>query len=70
MIELDVPARTLTLHVGDAELRRRRASWSPPPMPRTGYAWLYTQHVLQADQGADFGFLRGTRGHDIPRDSH
>jgi dihydroxy-acid dehydratase len=69
-IELDVPARTLTLHVGDAELRRRRASWSPPPMPRTGYAWLYTQHVLQADQGADFGFLRGTRGHDIPRDSH
>jgi dihydroxy-acid dehydratase len=70
MIELDVPARTLTLDVDDAELQRRRAAWSPPPMPPTGYAWLYTQHVLQADQGADFGFLRGIRGHDVPRDSH
>jgi dihydroxy-acid dehydratase len=70
MIALDVPARTLTLEVGDGELRRRRASWSPPPMPSSGYAWLYTQHVLQADQGADFGFLRGIRGHGVPRDSH
>lgn len=70
VIELDVPARTLTLQVPDGELERRRASWSPPPMPQSGYAWLYTQHVLQADQGADFGFLRGRRGHDVPRDSH
>jgi dihydroxy-acid dehydratase len=70
VIALDVPGRTLTLDVGDDELERRRASWTPPPMPRTGYAWLYTQHVLQADQGADFGFLVGSRGHDVPRDSH
>jgi dihydroxy-acid dehydratase len=70
MISLDVPARTLTLEVSDEELDRRRAAWSPPPMPESGYAWLYTQHVLQADQGADFGFLRGRRGHEVPRDSH
>jgi dihydroxy-acid dehydratase len=70
MIRLDVPGRTLTLEVPDDELARRRAAWSPPPMPESGYAWLYTQHVLQADQGADFGFLRGRRGHDVPRDSH
>jgi dihydroxy-acid dehydratase len=70
MIHLDVPGRTLTLEVPDDELERRRAAWSPPPMPESGYAWLYTQHVLQADQGADFGFLRGRRGHDVPRDSH
>ena len=70
MIRLDVPGRTVTLEVPDAELERRRAAWSPPPMPASGYAWLYTQHVLQADQGADFGFLRGIRGHDVPRDSH
>jgi len=70
VIRLDVPARTLTLEVGDDELARRRADWSPPFMPESGYAWLYTQHVLQADQGADFGFLRGRRGHSIPRDSH
>jgi dihydroxy-acid dehydratase len=70
VIRLDVPARTLTLEVAGDELQRRRAAWSPPPMPESGYAWLYTQHVLQADQGADFGFLRGRRGHDVPRDSH
>jgi dihydroxy-acid dehydratase len=70
MIRLDVPGRTVTLEVPDDELERRRAGWTPPPMPASGYAWLYTQHVLQADQGADFGFLRGIRGHDVPRDSH
>ena len=29
-IELDVPARTLTLDVSDDELARRRAEWRPP----------------------------------------
>ncbi|TVT54775.1 dihydroxy-acid dehydratase [Amycolatopsis rhizosphaerae] len=70
-ITLDVPARTLTLEVGDAELDRRRAAWRPPRPPAdSGYTWLYTEHVLQADQGADFDFLRGHRGHAVPRDSH
>jgi dihydroxy-acid dehydratase len=70
-ITLDVPARTLTLEVDDAELERRRAEWQPPESPySSGYAWLYTHHVLQADEGADFDFLRGSRGHAVPRDSH
>ena len=29
-IELDVPARALTLEVGEEELARRRAAWRPP----------------------------------------
>jgi dihydroxy-acid dehydratase len=70
-ITLDVPSRTLTLEVDAAELERRRADWSAPdPEHTSGYAWLYTQHVLQADQGADFDFLQGSRGHAVPRDSH
>ncbi len=70
-ITLDVPARTLTLEVDDSELERRRAAWTPPePRSRSGYTWLYTEHVLGADLGADFDFLRGPRGHDVPRDSH
>ncbi|MGP3974088.1 IlvD/Edd family dehydratase [Streptomyces sp. 8N114] len=70
-VVLDVPNRTLRLHVDDAELERRRAAWKPPaPQHTSGYAWLYTQHVQQADQGADFDFLRGFRGYDVPRDSH
>ena len=58
-IELDVPGRRLELHVADAELSRRRAEWRPPERAYTrGYGWLYLQHVLQADQGCDFDFLR------------
>ncbi|WP_328370706.1 dihydroxy-acid dehydratase [Streptomyces sp. NBC_00445] len=70
-IVLDVPNRTLRLDVADAELQRRRELWqTPAPRYTSGYTWLYTQHVGQADEGADFGFLRGSRGHEVPRDSH
>ncbi|MDQ0377040.1 IlvD/Edd family dehydratase [Amycolatopsis thermophila] len=71
LITLDVAARTLNVEVSDEELAARRAAWQAPPAPYTsGYTWLYTQHVLQADEGADFDFLRGRRGHAVPRDSH
>ncbi|SDS48155.1 IlvD/Edd family dehydratase [Jiangella sp. DSM 45060] len=70
-VTLDVAARTLTLDVDDDELDRRRAAWKPPaPAHATGYGWLYTQHVLQADHGADFDFLVGSRGAAVPRESH
>ncbi|MCX4817894.1 dihydroxy-acid dehydratase [Streptomyces sp. NBC_01239] len=70
-VVLDVPHRTLRLDVDDAELTRRRHAWKPPAERHlSGYSWLYTQNVEQADQGADFGFLRGSRGHEVPRDSH
>jgi dihydroxy-acid dehydratase len=70
-IELDVPARTLTLQVDDDELARRRADWAPPCSPhRRGYARLYVEHVLQADQGADLDFLVGASGAGVPRHNH
>jgi dihydroxy-acid dehydratase len=61
IIELDVPARRLTLRVPDEELARRRAAWKPrePQYPR-GFGRLYSQHVMQADRGCDFDFLEGT----------
>jgi dihydroxy-acid dehydratase len=71
IIQLDVEARVLQLEVSDEELARRRASWKPPaPLPSGGYVQLYVKHVQQADKGADLDFLRGSRGHGIPRDSH
>jgi L-arabonate dehydrase len=71
MIELDVEARRLQLEVSDEELAKRRAAWTPPaPTPDGGYVRLYVKHVQQADKGADLDFLRGCRGHGIPRDSH
>ncbi len=60
-IELDVAARRLQLLVDDAELSRRRAEWQPPvTQHRRGYPRLYIDHVLQADEGCDFDFLRPT----------
>ncbi|PWC37264.1 L-arabinonate dehydratase [Azospirillum sp. TSO22-1] len=70
-IELDVEARTLHLHVSDAELERRRKDWTPPePAMKGGYQSLYVEHVMQADKGADFDFLVGCRGAAVPRESH
>jgi dihydroxy-acid dehydratase len=70
-ISLDVPARTLMLELADDELERRRLEWAPPSSPyRRGYAQLYTEHVLQADQGADLDFLVGSSGCAVPRHNH
>ena len=70
-ITLDVPARTLTLEVSDAELAGRRAAWQPPaPHASRGWTRLYCEHVLQADDGADLDFLVGASGHEVPRESH
>jgi len=70
-IELDVDARRLHLDVPEEELERRRAEWNAPKSPHeSGYVQMYVRHVQQADQGADLDFLRGCRGHAIPRESH
>ena len=61
LIELDVPARKLTLQVSAEEMARRRAGWKQPESPyQRGWTALYTRHVTQADKGCDFDFLEGT----------
>ncbi len=70
-VELDVEGRRLHLDVSDEELARRRAEWTPPAARHeSGYVQMYVRHVEQADKGADFDFLRGCRGHAVPRESH
>jgi dihydroxy-acid dehydratase len=60
VIELDVDARKLHLHVSDDELARRRAAWkAPQPKFTRGFGALYQSHITQADQGCDFDFLEG-----------
>lgn len=59
-IELNVPARTLTWHVSEAEIARRRAAYMPPENKWSrGYQQLFGQHVTQANEGCDFDFLHG-----------
>ncbi len=61
VIEVDVAARRIHLHVADDELAKRRAAWTPPP-PRyeRGYGAMFSAHIGQADEGCDFDFLAGT----------
>jgi dihydroxy-acid dehydratase len=58
LIRLSVRERRLDLEVSAAELAQRKAQWQPPPLPRRGYQRLYAEHVLQAEDGCDFDFLR------------
>lgn len=70
-IELDVPARRLHLELPEAEIAARLKEWRPPvEAPAGGYARLFHSHVQGADTGADFDFLKGCRGKEVPRDSH
>jgi dihydroxy-acid dehydratase len=59
-IALSVAQRRIDLMVDAAELARRRSAWMPPVFPSRGYQRLYADHVLQAEHGCDFDFLKGT----------
>ncbi len=58
-VRLSVKNRSIDLLVDDKELAARRKAWKPPvETPARGYAKLYMDHVLQAEHGCDFDFLR------------
>jgi len=76
-IELDCEAGRLHLDIGDEELEHRLRELDPTTAPGVtgqlgtgGYARLYVDHVLQADEGCDLDFLVGKRGAAVPRHSH
>jgi len=70
LITVDVPARRIHLEVSDAELAARRAAWQPPPRRyERGYGWIYSQHILQANDGCDFDFLETGFGAPVPEPS-
>ena len=58
-IRLSVKHRRIDLAVDDAELKHRVAAAKPAAEPpERGYARLYAQEILGADQGCDFAFLK------------
>jgi dihydroxy-acid dehydratase len=58
-IRLSVKERRIDVKVEDTELNARAAALKPArDAPPRGYAKLYAQEILGADQGCDFAFLR------------
>jgi dihydroxy-acid dehydratase len=60
-IRISVKNKTIDLLVDEAELKARAAAnpFVAAQKPTRGYAKLYADQVLGADEGCDFGFLRG-----------
>jgi dihydroxy-acid dehydratase len=58
-IRLSVKERRIDLVLEDAELKRRAAAAKPAlDSPTRGYAKLYAQEILGAEEGCDFAFLK------------
>ncbi|UBM60155.1 dihydroxy-acid dehydratase [Marinilongibacter aquaticus] len=71
IIECDVQAKKIHLHVSDEELAERRKNWQPEDLGfDRGYIKLYIDTVNQAHEGADMDFLPGCSGHVVNRESH
>ena len=66
-IRIDIACGRLDLLVSPPELacRRQAAARRPARRYNSGYSRLYTQHVMQANEGCDFDFASQTPG-DIP----
>jgi dihydroxy-acid dehydratase len=57
-IRLSVKQRSIALLVEDAELKKRAAAApAKEKIPERGYAKLFAEQILGADQGCDFKFL-------------
>ena len=72
-IAFDGPNRTLDLLVSEVELIQRRHDWEAARQPSKydrGWYKLYIDTVLQADTGADLGFLVGKSSSEVTRESH
>ena len=68
-IVLDVEAQRLDLDVPAEEIARRLERLGPPePKYRRGYGAMYLEHVLGADEGCDFDFLRARPGEPAERE--
>ena len=68
MIAIDAAANSITLEISDEELARRKSEWTPAAPPASGFERLFSDQILQADEGCDFEFLKGQRGASVARD--
>jgi dihydroxy-acid dehydratase len=58
LITVDVANRSIHMEVSDEELARRRAAWKLPARRyQRGYGYMFSRHILQANEGCDFDYL-------------
>ncbi len=57
LIELNTATRELNLLLDAQELARRASEHVPPPRAERGWAALFAERVLQADEGVDLDFM-------------
>jgi dihydroxy-acid dehydratase len=70
-IALDVEGRRLDLLVSDDVIQARLEGRPPRARPYSrGYGAMYLDHVLSADQGCDFDFLRKVPGEPAEQEPH
>jgi dihydroxy-acid dehydratase len=63
IVRLDLPNRSLDMLVSEEEIEARRKALVPPePRFERGWGWMFSKHVLQADEGCDFDFLKSDFG--------
>ncbi|WP_275791569.1 L-arabinonate dehydratase [Pararhizobium gei] len=59
IIRVDVPNRSIDMLVDEETLARRRAEWvAPADKFERGYGWMFSKHIMQANDGCDFDFLK------------
>ena len=67
LITVDVPNRKIQLEISDEELSQRKTQWkAPEPKYERGYGWMFSKHILQAEDGCDFDFLETSFGKPVP----
>jgi dihydroxy-acid dehydratase len=67
LISVDVSARSIHLEVSDDELALRKTRWVQPAKRfARGYGWMFSRHIMQADQGCDFDYLETSFGEPVP----
>jgi dihydroxy-acid dehydratase len=71
IVHLSSSERRLDVELSDLELASRENTAQSDFLPaERGYQNLYQNTVEQAHEGADLGFLRGSSGSDVERESH
>jgi dihydroxy-acid dehydratase len=56
VIEIDIPERTISVHLADQELNQRLAQWkAPEPKHDKGILSWYARNVASSDNGAVLG---------------